>query len=191
MVEDVLIELGHFVNECRVAPGDALHAWRVVKGSAVVRISLAAGQPYAQLRVVAPVLTTDARVDVARLYRHLLNLNYTRLLGAAFATRQRGGHHRQRLTLDLDRSEVRTITRSAYADDTTTSWSTVRRPPGRPGPALAAGRRLLVRPRGPRRGRSWSRWLDRHLLAARRRCRRQAAFGATGRRTDPTLGRLD
>ncbi len=120
MVEDVLIELGHFVNECRVAPGEALHAWRVVKGSAVVRISLNGGQPYANLRVVAPVVTTDARVDVARLYRHLLNLNYTRLQGAAFATRQNEVVIiAERSTLDLDRSEVKDLIERvlAYADD--------------------------------------------------------------------------
>jgi len=120
MVEDVLIELGHFVNECRVAPGDAEYAWRVVKGSAVARISLSSAEPYAQLRIVAPVMTTDARVDVAKLYRHLLNLNYTRLIGAAFATRQNEVVIvAERSTLDLDRSEVRDLIERVqqYADD--------------------------------------------------------------------------
>jgi type III secretion system-like peptide-binding chaperone len=110
MVEDVLIELGHFVNECRVPAADALQAWRVVKGSAVIRISLLEGESYARLRIVAPVVTTDARVDVARLYRHLLNLNYSALSGAAFATRQSEVVIiAERSTLDLDRSEVKEV----------------------------------------------------------------------------------
>ncbi len=110
MVEDVLIELGHFVNECRVPAVDALQAWRVVKGSAVIRISLVAGPNYARLRIVAPVMTTDARVDTARLYRHLLSLNYGSLTGAAFATRQNEVVIvAERSTLDLDRSEVKEL----------------------------------------------------------------------------------
>ncbi|HTM19652.1 MAG TPA: YbjN domain-containing protein [Kofleriaceae bacterium] len=110
MVEDVLIELGHFVNECRVPAAGALQAWRVVKGSAVIRISLMEGNPYARLRIIAPVMTTDARVDVARLYRHLLNLNYTTLSGAAFATRQNEVVIiAERSALDLDRSEVKEL----------------------------------------------------------------------------------
>ena len=55
-------------------------------------------------------MTTDARVDVARLYRHLLSLNYSSLTGAAFATRQNEVVIvAERSTLDLDRSEVKEL----------------------------------------------------------------------------------
>lgn len=119
MVEDVLVELGHFLNECRVEMPDTLHAWRVVKGSASVRISLAKGGGYATLRVAAPVMTTDARVDHLVLYRKLLVLNANQLSGAAFATRQNEILLvAERSTLDLDRSEVLDLIRRVenYAD---------------------------------------------------------------------------
>lgn len=108
MVEDVLVELGHFLNECRVEPtAPASHAWRVIKGSASVRISLVRGDGYARLRVVAPVITTDARVDHLKLYRKLLSLNYDALSGLAFCAAQNEILLvAERSTLDLDRSEV-------------------------------------------------------------------------------------
>ncbi len=107
MVEDVLVELGHFLNECRVEVAGTLHAWRVVKGSASVRISLTRSDHYATLRVAAPVMTTDARVDHLALYRKLLVLNLDALSGAAFAARQSEVLLvAERSTLDLDRSEV-------------------------------------------------------------------------------------
>lgn len=119
MVEDVLVELGHFLNECRVELPGALYAWRVIKGSASVRISLVGGDNYAKLRVAAPVMTTDARVDHLALYRKLLVLNAEELSGTAFATRQNEVLLvAERSTLDLDRSEVLDLIRRVenYAD---------------------------------------------------------------------------
>jgi hypothetical protein len=49
MVEDVLLELGHFLNECRDKPTpEGQRSWRITKGSAVVRI-----------RVLEPTRTAD------------------------------------------------------------------------------------------------------------------------------------
>lgn len=124
MVEDVLVELGHFLNECRVDADDSRHAWRVVKGSAFIQISLLVDegdpQAYARLRIVAPVMTCDARVDLNKLYRRLLNINLAGLRGCAFATRQSEVLIvAERSTLDLDRSEVLDLIQTVqnYADD--------------------------------------------------------------------------
>ena len=110
MVEDVLIALGHFVNECRADTPDVIRGWRMVKGSASIRITLIdSDQPGAlpYLRVVAPVLTTDARVDIGKLYRRLLTLNFREVKGVAFAAQQNEILLvSERSTLDLDRSEV-------------------------------------------------------------------------------------
>jgi hypothetical protein len=119
MVEDVLVELGHYLNECRADYEHALHSWCVVKGSASIRISLVPGGEYAKLRVVSPVITTDARVDVLKLYRTLLSLNCEELSGCAFGTRQNEVLLiAERSTLDLDRSEVFDLLRriQEYAD---------------------------------------------------------------------------
>lgn len=119
MVEDVLVELGHFLNECRADDDKALHSWVVVKGSASIRISLVPGGEYAKLRVVSPVMTTDARVDVLKLYRTLLALNCDELSGCAFGCRLNEVLLiAERSTLDLDRSEVFDLLRRVqeYAD---------------------------------------------------------------------------
>lgn len=108
MVEDVLLELGHFVNQCRVEPApDEMRAWEVTCGSAVVRIVLIHRGEETHLRASSIVLTIDAGVDQSRLFRHLLGLNRSTLCSAAFALE---GEHVQvvseRPTMDLDRSEV-------------------------------------------------------------------------------------
>jgi|GEM_PF-640861 len=130
MIEDVLVELGHFLNECRVdmpkreATGVLEAAeyreWRVIKGSASIRIALVDREDFLKLRVVSPVLTVDAGVDTAALYTHLLQLNCEAIAGAAFAV---SGPEvllvAERSTLDLDRSEVLDLIRRVqnYADD--------------------------------------------------------------------------
>jgi hypothetical protein len=119
MVEDVLVELGHFLNQCRDDRDGALRSWRVHKGSATIRISVIEGDDFTHLRVMAPVLTLAAAVDRAALFGHLLEVN-RELCGAAFALR---GDQvlivAERSTLDLDRSEVMDVVARVqrYADD--------------------------------------------------------------------------
>lgn len=133
MVEDVLVELGHFLNECRVdtpaseATGVLAAAehrdWRVVKGSASIRITLINRDDFLKLRVVAPVLTTNDAVDTAALYLRLLQLNNDAVFGAAFAVKDTEVLlASERSTLDLDRSEVldlirRVVDYTDYYDD--------------------------------------------------------------------------
>ncbi|MBE7451546.1 MAG: YbjN domain-containing protein [Kofleriaceae bacterium] len=109
MVEDVLIALGHFVNDCRVDEPPATRAWRVTKGSAQVSIQILERDDHPHLRVTSAVmcLATDAAPGVrAELHADLLARNLD-LCGLAFAAR---GDQvvlvAERSTLDLDRSEV-------------------------------------------------------------------------------------
>jgi len=106
MIEDVLIELGHFVNDCRDEVASARRSWRIKRGSAAVRISLVDRDDFTHLRVASAMMTLDDAVDRAALFGHLLALN-AELCGAAFAVRGTAvlviG---ERSTLDLDRSEV-------------------------------------------------------------------------------------
>jgi len=106
MIEQVLDELGHGGHQARVVDA-AVPTWAFVHGSAAVTVTLVDREDYTHLRVVAPVMTIDARVDVLKLYRHLLMLHAGEVHGAAFAACQ----HEIRLiaersTIDLDRSEV-------------------------------------------------------------------------------------
>lgn len=122
MVEDALIELGHFLNECRDPPTPAgQRSWRVAKGSALVRISLVErDDTEPNLRVVSVVMTLDDRVDDRQLFRYLLTLNARSITGAAFGL---DGHQvvllAERSTLNLDRSEVLDLIRRVedYADE--------------------------------------------------------------------------
>ena len=109
MVEDVLIALGHFVNECRAEDAGALRAWRVRKGSAQVAIRLLDRPDHPHLRVASAVLRTPPAMDPLRraaLHAELLARNLE-LCGMAFAV---DGEQvvlvTERSTLDLDRSEV-------------------------------------------------------------------------------------
>ncbi len=98
---------------------DALHAWRIVKGSAVTLVTLANRTLFTHLRVCSVVMTIDDKVDKNALYAHLLELN-ANLCGAAFAIESNKVlMMSERSTLDIDRSEVReTIRRvTTYADD--------------------------------------------------------------------------
>jgi hypothetical protein len=109
MVEDVLIALGHFVNDCRVADPGATKAWRVTKGSAQVSIQILERADHPHLRVTSAVMRLDPGGDPlvrADLHADLLARNAD-LCGLAFAAR---GEQvllvAERSTLDLDRSEV-------------------------------------------------------------------------------------
>jgi hypothetical protein len=119
MIEDVLVELGHFLNQCRDDRPGAIRSWKVHKGSATVRISLIEGADFTHLRVAAPVLTVAATADRAALFAHLLEVN-RELCSAAFAL---AGDQvlivSERSTLDLDRSEVMDAVARVqrYADD--------------------------------------------------------------------------
>ena len=120
MVEDVLIELGHFVNDCREEPpSEGMRSWRVTRGSAIVRIALLARKDDVRLRAVSTVMTVTPLVDQKKLFRRLLTINAGQIQGAAFALRgSRVLLVSERSTLDLDRSEVMDLVRSAehYAD---------------------------------------------------------------------------
>lgn len=133
LVEEVLRDLGHDPQATR-QPGtgepssdtrdssqatDSLHAWRIVKGSAVTLVTLANRTLFTHLRVCSVVMTIDDKVDKNALYAHLLALN-ANLCGAAFAIEgNKVLMMSERSTLDIDRSEVReTIRRvTTYADD--------------------------------------------------------------------------
>lgn len=106
LVEDVLRELGHPPPGSQIKDAQALHAWRIPKGSAVTRVTLINRADFTHLRVCAVVLTMNDKVDRPALYQHVLGLNAT-LAGAAFAA---DGDQlllvSERSTLDLDRSEI-------------------------------------------------------------------------------------
>ncbi|RMH44306.1 MAG: hypothetical protein D6689_02700 [Deltaproteobacteria bacterium] len=118
MVEAVLRELGHDPAARRTA-GTPEPSWSFSHGSTRVQVSLVERDEFTHLRVVAPVMLTDARVDTLRLYRRLLTLHDRDVYGAAFAARQNEILIvAERSTVDLDIGEVRdTILRVRdYAD---------------------------------------------------------------------------
>ncbi len=120
MIEDVLRELGHNPDTSRLQSARTEPTWGVTRGSARVAISLINRADYVHLRVVAPILTIDAGVDVPRLHAHLLALNARDIAGAAFATAgQEVQLVSERSTIDLDRSEVKDLIDrvSRYADE--------------------------------------------------------------------------
>ena len=120
MIEGALIELGHVVADSRRAEEGAERSWRVSKGSAHVDVHLLEGDPLWILRISAAVMTCDEGVDVAALFRHLLEKNAHEVTGAAFALEGPVVHLvAERSTLDLDPGEVRqTIERvQNFADD--------------------------------------------------------------------------
>ncbi|MEZ4404335.1 MAG: YbjN domain-containing protein [Kofleriaceae bacterium] len=122
MVEDVLITLGHFVNDCRDPQPDSLAAWRIRHGSAVVEIVLRARGEHSHLRVASAVVHAGPTTDRAAMWSELLTRN-AELCGLAFAIR---GDQvllvTERSTLDLDRTEVhdmieRTAALADHVDD--------------------------------------------------------------------------
>jgi hypothetical protein len=119
MIEDMLIERGYFLNDCRADLPGTLRSWKVPKGSAVVRVSLIDRPDFAHLRVASAVFRHPPDVDRVLLYQDLLQRN-AEICGAAFAVL---GDQvvlvSERSTLDLDRSELADIfTRvQTYADD--------------------------------------------------------------------------
>ncbi len=119
LVEEAIGLLGHQIGASRAAQPGALHAWRIIQGTATTHVIVIHRADFSALRVQAVVMTIDDHVDRAALYAHLLEQNAT-LLGAAFAT---AGDEvllvSERSTLDLDRSEVLDLIRriATYADD--------------------------------------------------------------------------
>jgi len=110
MVEDVLIELGHFVNECRRERVESKRCWTIHKGSASIDIDLIYATSFFRLRASATVMTIDATVDRALLFERLLELNVDPIKGAAFGLQ--GSEVvllAERSTIDLDRSELRDL----------------------------------------------------------------------------------
>jgi hypothetical protein len=118
LIEQALLELGHAPAAAQLADPGAAHAWRIVTGSAVTRVTVVHHSVFPHLRVSAVVMTLDATVDRGALFAHLLELNAS-LCGAAFAT---DGDHvllvSERSTLDLDHSEVLDVIDrvTSYAD---------------------------------------------------------------------------
>jgi hypothetical protein len=106
LLEDVLRELGHPPPGSQIKDPQAIHAWKIPKGSAVTRVTLINRADFTHLRVCAVVMTLNSKVDRPALFQHLLGLNAT-LAGAAFAA---DGDQvllvSERSTLDLDRSEI-------------------------------------------------------------------------------------
>ena len=119
LVEAALADLGASGPESKIKDGAALHAWRIVKGSAATRVTLIHRSEFTHLRVCSTVMTIEGKVDRTALYAHLLDLN-AGLCGAAFATE---GDQvllvGERSTLDLDKSEVLELIRrvTTYADE--------------------------------------------------------------------------
>jgi len=120
MVEEVLRELGHVVDQSRVDSPNTERAWRVHKGSAEVAITIVEQDDFWHLRVAAAVMTIDNSVEIPALYQRVLELNAHAVIGAAFGVK---GPHvmllSQRSTRDLDQSEVHDIIHRVqeYADD--------------------------------------------------------------------------
>ncbi len=120
MVEDVLIEFGHFVNECRRERTGSAQAWTIRKGSASIDIDLVEHPKSYRLRVSATVMTIDEDVNRERLFSRLLALNAVEITGAAFALQDPEVLLlSERTTLDLDRSELAELvdTVRTFADD--------------------------------------------------------------------------
>ena len=119
MIEDLLIERGYFLNDCRADAPGAIRSWKVPKGSATARISLLDRPDFPHLRVAAAVFKHPAGIDRLALYHKLLTRN-AELCGGAFAVvSNQVILIVERSTLDLDRSELaEMLTRvQAYADD--------------------------------------------------------------------------
>jgi len=119
MIEDVLIELGHFVNECRTDVPGTVRAWRITKGTATIRVSLVDRADFTHLRAASAVMKLDGAVSRSALFAHLLEQN-AELTGAAFALKDDVVFVlAERSTLDLDRSEVKDLIDrvQTYADD--------------------------------------------------------------------------
>jgi hypothetical protein len=107
MVEDAITALGHVPDDSRIESSDDLPAWRVQKGTAHVYIQLGIDGDANTMRVTAPVLKITTEIDEPKLFRKLLDLNGTKVAGAAFGLRD--GHVvlvAERTTIDLDPSEV-------------------------------------------------------------------------------------
>ena len=121
MIEDVLIELGYFLNDCRDEPTEAgLRSWSISKGSAHIRIRIVERDDDVYLHVVSVVMTITPSVDELRLFRELLHMNQREIQSAAFALDgDRVLLLAERSTLDLDRSEVLDLVQRVriYADD--------------------------------------------------------------------------
>jgi hypothetical protein len=121
MVEDVIKTLGHDPDESRIETHDDMPAWRVQKGSAFVTVLIVSDGKgdENQLQVSASVLRLDGKVDRARLFQRLLELNAAKIKGAAFGLQ---GDDvvlvAERSTLDLDLSEVEDLVKKIeeYAD---------------------------------------------------------------------------
>jgi hypothetical protein len=119
MIEEVLEALGMDPEGSRLSTQSRDPVWRVQKGSAHVYILLHQRGDENYLRVTAPIMHIEGRVDEARLYRRLLELNDIDVVGAAFGIDARTVMlTTERTTTGLDHAEVRGLMQrlQAYAD---------------------------------------------------------------------------
>ena len=117
MIEDVLVELGHVVDNARVEYPECERAWRISKGSATIEVAVLVREGAGWLQVSASVMTPSPKTDTGALWRKALLLNAERAAIASFALR---GDTvvliGQRPTLDLDRSEVLALIETVATD---------------------------------------------------------------------------
>lgn len=110
MVEDVLIRLGHFVNDCRSPRPGSAQSWTISNGSAPIAIDLIDHPDYWRVRMSAVIMTIDDKVDKLALYERLLALNAVEVTGAAFALQGREVLLlSERSTLGLDHRELQEL----------------------------------------------------------------------------------
>ena len=106
MIEDVLVELGHFLNRSRDDQDGTIRSWKLSKGSADLRLSLIARDDFTYIRLTSPVMQLPTEVDPSPAYAYLLAQNLT-MAGAAFGCiANQVVLITERSTLDLDRSEL-------------------------------------------------------------------------------------
>ena len=119
LIEEALGKLGHQLPASRATQPGALHAWRIIQGTATTHVMVIHRSEFSHLRIQSIVMTLDDKVDRGALFAHLLEQNAT-LCGAAFAS---NGDQvvlvSERSTLDLDGSEVIDAIRrvATYADE--------------------------------------------------------------------------
>lgn len=136
LVEQTIEALGVDPAQTRVAAGEDTQRWALRRGSASILIGLrppAQGADEGTIRLVAPVVRVPEGDGATTLFRRLLELNTSALVGVAFGVQ--GGDVvlvAERSLKDLDASEVddmvRTIGSMAdrYDDHLAKDFGTVR-----------------------------------------------------------------
>jgi len=115
LVEQTITALGIDPTASRVQTSDGSHRFALRRGSAAILVTVhppAEKGQHGTLRVVAPVVRIPDSSKQHALYEHLLSLNVTQLVGAAFGI---SGDDvvlvAERSLVDLDASEVNDMVR--------------------------------------------------------------------------------